>query len=89
VKPLDCSIAIHTLARAQLRNKPTRDLAGMAYLEGNKVVHRTLAARNVLVSPNGHSCKISDFGMMEALSLGAEYVVTFFCLFDGGGGSVV
>ncbi len=44
---------------------------GMVYLENEKVIHRDLACRNVLVSKNDKSliftAKVSDFGMSKSI----------------------
>lgn len=39
----------------------------MYYLEENKVVHRNLAARNVLLK-NNYTAQISDYGIADLLS---------------------
>lgn len=44
---------------------------GMQYLSSRRVVHRDIAARNVLMDAV-LTCKVSDFGMSAALSGGGE-----------------
>ena len=44
---------------------------GMHYLSSRRVVHRDVAARNVLLD-SAHVCKISDFGMSKALAGGKD-----------------
>lgn len=39
---------------------------GMYYLEENKVVHRNLAARNVLLK-NNYTAQVSDYGIADLL----------------------
>lgn len=39
---------------------------GMYYLEENRVVHRNLAARNVLLK-NNYTAQISDYGIADLL----------------------
>lgn len=39
---------------------------GMYYLEENKVVHRNLAARNVLLKSN-YTAQVSDYGIADLL----------------------
>ena len=45
---------------------------GMQYLENKKIIHRNLAARNVLLVTE-HFVKISDFGMSRAVGYGSDY----------------
>lgn len=46
----------------------------MQYLESKKVIHRSLACRNVLVCQNRPLvCKVSDFGKSRLLGLNANY----------------
>jgi len=44
----------------------------MAYLEQMRLIHRNLAAKNVLVI-NESSVKISDFGMSVTLKMGSDH----------------
>ena len=43
----------------------------LEYVESRKVVHRDIAARNVLVAGDGATAKLSDFGMSRFLT--ADY----------------
>ena len=45
---------------------------GMAYLESKRIVHRNLAARNVLLISESF-VKISDFEMSRVLGLESDY----------------
>jgi len=45
---------------------------GMEYLEGIKIVHRNLAARNVVLVSEEHA-KIAGFSMSKALDFDQEY----------------
>ncbi|MPC72394.1 Tyrosine-protein kinase isoform SRK4 [Portunus trituberculatus] len=42
----------------------TQTAAAMQYLENRKLVHRTLAARKILVGPC-YMCKVADFGLSK------------------------
>ena len=44
-------------------------VAGLTYLSGNKVVHRDLSARNLLVTrqEGRYTVKLSDFGLSRSL----------------------
>jgi len=44
---------------------------GMSYLSSRRIVHRDVAARNVLIDVKNH-CKVSDFGMSAALGGGDD-----------------
>ena len=45
-----------------------KDVAeGLAYLESERLVHRDIAARNVLVDEAVSQAKLSDFGMARLL----------------------
>ena len=46
-------------------------LQGLGYLSNLRIVHRDVAARNVLLDATG-TCKISDFGMSMSLHLDGE-----------------
>jgi serine/threonine protein kinase len=50
---------------------------GLAYLHspGVGILHRDVAARNVLVAGDG-SCKLADFGLARRVAAGATYVAT-------------
>lgn len=47
-------------------------LAGLQYLEANKIIHRDIAARNLLVEGKEKSwrVKVSDFGMARFIDRG-------------------
>jgi serine/threonine protein kinase len=45
--------------------------SGMSYLSSRRVVHRDVAARNVLLD-SAYVCKIADFGMSKALAGGKD-----------------
>ena len=45
--------------------------SGMHYLSSRRIVHRDVAARNVLLDST-RTCKLADFGMSSALSLAAR-----------------
>ena len=48
--------------------------SGMEVVAGEKIVHRNLAARNILVASEAPLiCKVSDFGKARALGLSADY----------------
>ncbi|KAL5961763.1 Focal adhesion kinase 1 [Taenia solium] len=48
--------------------------SALAYLEALKIVHRDVAARNVLVA-NDNCVKLADFGMARQLAQGEEFYV--------------
>jgi serine/threonine protein kinase len=53
-------------------------LRGLAYLEMRQVVHRDIAARNVLVDDK-YNCKISDFGLGKPFGDNIYCVDFVFC----------
>ncbi|XP_076613307.1 receptor tyrosine-protein kinase erbB-3a isoform X1 [Chaetodon auriga] len=56
------------LSPQRLLNWCVQMAKGMYYLEENRVVHRNLAARNVLLK-NGYTAQISDYGIANLLYL--------------------
>ena len=55
----------------QLVDMAAQVAAGMAYLELKNIVHRDLAAKNIMVGEN-NSCKIANFGLAK-FSFSTEY----------------
>eukprot|EP00035_Acanthoeca_spectabilis_P016594 m.342100 g.342100 ORF g.342100 m.342100 type:complete len:447 (-) comp16545_c0_seq67:975-2315(-) len=58
---------------------------GMHYLSSRRIVHRDIAARNILVDATC-TCKVSDFGMSEAVSAdkdGSDYAANYVKLAGG------
>jgi hypothetical protein len=60
------------VARLQI----SEDIAkGLAYLHSVSILHKDLAARNVLVSAEG-ACKLADFGLSRVVGVDETYVTT-------------
>lgn len=61
VKPYDvCHIAVQVAG-------------GLAYLEANRIVHRDLACRNLLVGSSLRSVKVGDYGLSRILAQNVDY----------------
>ena len=66
---------------AQRRDMAAQSAAGLRYLHSKLVVHRDVAARNILLAEGhagagagcGHVLKISDLGMSRQLTAGSDY----------------
>eukprot|EP00037_Helgoeca_nana_P031582 m.405162 g.405162 ORF g.405162 m.405162 type:complete len:173 (+) comp28426_c0_seq2:401-919(+) len=60
-----------TLTTARLLTYCHDTASGLHYLASRRIVHRDIAARNVLLD-SAYTCKVSDFGMSAALAGGAD-----------------
>jgi len=49
-------------------------VAGIEYLGNMNIVHRALAARNILVANEDRKVKISDFGFVQVIAASDYYV---------------
>ena len=58
-----------SLKLPQLIDMAAQVAAGMAYLEGQNVIHRDLVARNILVG-EGVSCKVANFKLARVMDKG-------------------
>lgn len=66
---LETYIRRHTVTPEKLVSFAKDICSGMAYLESQKIIHRDLALRNVLVSGSDASIiKVSDFGLSKQIS---------------------
>ena len=61
----------HTFRTSRSNRRYCHDVAcGMHYLSSRRIVHRDVAARNVLLDST-KTCKVADFGLSAALSMTA------------------